>query len=148
MHWKTSSVLTTLLILAGFNFLAVAGGDEKAIEKAKKALQGTWTAKGDEKIEITFDGNKFMLELKGQSASGTYTIDPTAKPRSMDLVVVKATGDNTQKWEGNTAKAIYEIDGKQLKWLSNEPGKDNRPTAFPADEKISKVGLYVVFEKK
>lgn len=144
MHWKTTALLVTMAILAGSNFLAIAGGDK---DKPVKALQGVWTAaKGDEKMKMTFDGKKFKLEFKGESASGTYTVNAAAKPATMDLLVVKGTGENTQKFEGKTSKAIYAIEGTKLKWLANEPGKDERPTAFPADGERAK-GLYIVFDK-
>jgi uncharacterized protein (TIGR03067 family) len=65
----------------------------------------------------------------------------------MNLAVEKGTGDNTKQYEGKTAKAIYEFDGKKLKWFASEPGRDQRPGAFPKEGEDSK-GMYVVFERE
>ena len=147
MHWKTTTLLLSALVLAGSSFATIAGDEKKAVAKSQKALQGLWTAKkGEEIFKMTFDGNKFKLEFKGESASGTYTIDPSKNPNEMDLLIVKGTGDNTQKFEGKTSKSIYQVDGKKLKWLANEPGKDERPEALPKEGERAK-GLYIVFDR-
>src|SRR5258708_7134236 len=111
MHWKTSALLVTALILAGFTHLASTGeGKEKGGGGDKKAVQGTWTgSKGDKKAQLTFEGNKFTLELGGKSASGTFTIDPAKKPKQIDMTVTKGD-DETKKYEGKTSKGIYELD--------------------------------------
>lgn len=147
MRWKTFALLVTALILAGFSYLANAGeGKQKGGGKDKKALQGTWTgSKGDKKAQLTFDGNKFMLELGGKSASGTFTIDPAKKPKQIDMTVIKGD-DETKKFEGKTSKGIYELDGDKLKWLASEPGADDRPEAFPKEGDKTKA-LYLIFER-
>lgn len=147
MHWKTTTLLLSALVLAGSSFGAIAGDEKKAAAKGQKALQGLWTAKkDDETFKMTFDGNKFKLEFKGESASGTYTLDPSKEPKTMDLLIVKGSGDNTQKFEGKTSKAIYHVDAKKLKWLANQPGRDERPEAFPKEGEGPK-GLYLEFER-
>ena len=88
----------------------------------------------------------FKLEFKGKSASGTFTIDPAKTPKTMDLAITKGSDPETQKYEGKTAKAIYEVDGGKLKWLANEPGKDERPEAFPKEGERAK-GLYLILER-
>ncbi len=146
MHWKTSALFVTALILAVFSFLATAGEGKQKGGKDKKALQGTWTgSKGDKKAQLTFDGNKFMLELGGKSASGTFTIDPAKDPKQIDLTVTKGD-DETKKFEGKTSKGIYELDGDKLKWLASEPGAEDRPEAFPKEGDKTK-GLYLIFER-
>lgn len=142
MRWKIPALFVGVFLLAG---LAVAGGDKN--KAAQKALQGSWTAvKGDEKFKMSFEGNKWKLEFKGETANGTFTIDASKAPNQMDLAVVKGSGDNTMKFEGKTSKAIFAIEGTKLKWLANEPGRDERPDAFPKDGDSPK-HLYVVFER-
>jgi uncharacterized protein (TIGR03067 family) len=147
MHWKTSALLVTALILAGFSYLATTGeGKEKGGGKDKKALQGTWTgSKGDKKAQLTFEGNKFTFEFDGKSASGTFTIDPAKKPKQIDMTVTKGD-DETKKYEGKTSKGIYELDGDKLKWLASEPGAEDRPEALPKEGDKTK-GLYLIFER-
>jgi uncharacterized protein (TIGR03067 family) len=148
MHWKTPGLLVTAFILAGFSYLATAGdGKEKGGGEDKKVLQGTWTgSKGDKKAQLTFDANKFTLELGGKSASGTFKIDPAKKPKQIDMTVTKGSDDDTKKFEGKTSKGIYELDGDKLKWLASEPGAEDRPEAFPKEGDKTK-GLYLIFER-
>jgi len=147
MRWKTTVLLVSAIVLAGFSLLttpSLAGG--KAGDGAK-ALQGSWTmTKGNDKMTLTFDGDKFKLEFKGESASGTFKVDASKTPGHIDLSVVKGTGDDTQKYEGKTSKGLYQIEGNKLKWFANEPGKNDRPTAFPGDGERPK-HLYAIFER-
>jgi len=134
MHWKTSALFVAALILAGFSYLATTGeGKEKGGGKDKKA-------------QLTFEGNKFMLELGGKSASGTFTIDPAKKPKQIDMTVTKGSDEDTKKYEGKTSKGIYELEGDKLKWLAAEPGAEDRPEAFPNDPAKVK-GLYLILER-
>ena len=147
MHWKTSALFVTALILAVFSYLATTGeSKEKGGGKDKKAIQGTWTgSKGDKKAQLTFEGNKFTFEFGGKSASGTFTIDPAKKPKQIDVTVTKGD-DETKKYEGKTSKGIYELNGGKLKWLASEPGAEDRPEAFPKDaDKVN--GLYLILER-
>ena len=147
MHWKTSALFVTALILAVFSYLATTGeSKEKGGGKDKKAIQGTWTgSKGDKKAQLTFEGNKFTFEFGGKSASGTFTIDPAKKPKQIDVTVTKGD-DETKKYEGKTSKGIYELDGDKLKWLASEPGAEDRPEAFPKEADKAK-GLYLILER-
>jgi uncharacterized protein (TIGR03067 family) len=153
MHWKTLALIVTSFLLAGSTFLASAGEGKdkdknKAAAKERKALQGTWTAtKGDAKIQMVFDGNKFSFEIKGKTVSGTYTLDPTKKPKTIDMLVAEGSDEDTKKFKGKTAKCIYELDGTKFKWNANEPGGDERPEAFPLDGDKQNKHLYVVFER-
>ena|SRR6516162_6780189 len=147
MHWKTSALFVTALILAVFSYLATTGeSKEKGGGKDKKAIQGTWTgSKGDKKAQLTFEGNKFTFEFGGKSASGTFTIDPAKKPKQIDVTVTKGN-DETKKYEGKTSKGIYELNGGKLKWLASEPGAEDRPEAFPKEADKAK-GLYLILER-
>jgi len=147
MHWKTSALFVTALILAVFSYLATTGeSKEKGGGKDKKAIQGTWTgSKGDKKAQLTFEGNKFTFEFGGKSASGTFTIDPAKKPKQIDVTVTKGD-DETKKYEGKTSKGIYELNGGKLKWLASEPGAEDRPEAFPKEADKAK-GLYLILER-
>jgi uncharacterized protein (TIGR03067 family) len=147
MNRKICVLLVAAFLLAGTNYLATVDAKDKK-PGDKKKLQGAWTmTKDNETIRMTFDGEKFKLEFKGKSADGTFTIDPTKTPKTMDVAVTKGSDAETMKYEGKTAKAIYEFDGDKLKWLANEPGKEDRPAAFPKDGEKAK-GLYLVLERE
>lgn len=148
MLWKTSALLVTALILTGFSYLAVAGEGKEKDAKDKKALQGTWKGSaGDKKAILTFDGNKATFMMGESTASGTFTIDPAKNPKHIDITVTKGSDEHTMKYEGKTSKGLYELDGNKLKWIANEPGKDERPEAFPKDGEKVKM-LYVTFERE
>jgi uncharacterized protein (TIGR03067 family) len=144
MHGKTSALLVGALVLAGSSFAAIAG-DAK---DDKKAIQGAWSfTKGDDTIKLTFKGDKFQFEFKGASVNGTFKLDATKKPHTIDMAVTKGSDEKTKAYEGKTALGIYQLDGDKLKWCTNEPGKEERPTAFPAvGEKA--MGLFVTFERQ
>jgi uncharacterized protein (TIGR03067 family) len=148
MHLKAPALLIIAVLLAGFSYLASAGEGKEKGGKDRKALQGTWKgAVGDKKAQLTFDGDKFTLMMGDSSASGTFKIDPGQKPKHIDMTVTKGSDEHTKKYEGKTSKGLYELDGNKLKWLANEPGKDDRPAAFPAKGEDPK-GLYLVMERE
>jgi uncharacterized protein (TIGR03067 family) len=59
----------------------------------------------------------------------------------MDLTITE--GNN---FRGKTAYAIYSQEGDTLKWCSNDPGKKDRPSEFPAKEGGGTY-VYVIFKK-
>ncbi len=115
----------------------VRGGEGK---KDTAALQGTWTAtKGDKKIVLQFKGDKFTAAIDEEKYKGTFKIDPSKKPRHIDMRVKEG-----EKFVNMTSLGIYELKGDTLKWCANEPGKDQRPSEFVDTEGH----LYVVLQKK
>lgn len=130
-----------LVAIVGLN-LAVADPAQD-----KKALQGKWTmTKGGDTAAMTFDGDKFKLDLKGKSASGTFTLAAADKLAGMDLAIKEGSDEETKKYVGKTAKAIYKLEGDKLTWLASEPGSPDRPTAFPKEGENPK-GLLLIFER-
>lgn len=141
MLGKTFAVFTAVLVVSGTTYLALGG------EKDKKSLQGTWKGSaGDKKAQMTFDGKKFTFMFGDSSASGTFTINPEKNPKHINFKVLKGSDEHTKKFEGKTSKGLYELDGNKLKWLANEPGKDERPAAFPKKGEETKF-LYITFER-
>jgi uncharacterized protein (TIGR03067 family) len=138
------------ILVCGLGLLlanAATGGDTKG-ELAK--LQGKWTAdKAGKKIELKFDKDKFTISFEGKAFAGTFKIDPSKTPKHMDLTIteVDPTVTEGQKFVGKTALAIYAMDGDSLKWVASEPGKEDRPSAFPDKEGEVKGHLYLVFKR-
>ena len=113
---------------------ASAQGD--AAKKELKKLEGTWAtvsieAAGqkvtdEDKIKtrkLTTTGAKYTLKVGDETVQGTIEINPTKKPKTID--VKPDSGTN----KGKTLLGIYELDGDSLKLCLAPPGKD-RPTAF------------------
>ena len=130
--------------LLGFALLFVvtglpAAGDAKdeAIKKDRKKYEGTWqvvslevdgnkTAEDDaKKITVVNEADgKWAIEVEGKViARGTSEIDPTKKPRAVDLT--ETEGDA----KGKTFHGIYEFEDDTRKVCLAESGKD-RPSEF------------------
>jgi uncharacterized protein (TIGR03067 family) len=106
---------------------ALAADDAKkhAIQQDLKKLEGSWRTVSIEvngkklseenikqaaDLRLVFKGNTGSIRNKDIVVSeGTFTIDPTKKPKTLDLKITK--GQNN----GKTSLAIYELDGDTLK---------------------------------
>jgi uncharacterized protein (TIGR03067 family) len=132
------------LLPAGFALLltltdTVTAGKDKgaAIEKDLKALEGVWQV-----VELEVDGNKggaedvkkitvvnepngkWRIEAEGKVvARGASNIDPTAKPKTLDITMTEGEG------VGQTTLGIYELGKDTRKVCIAQAGKP-RPTEF------------------
>lgn len=125
-------------VFASFGLTAAA--DEKdptkgkwVIESVKRdgkevdALKGAVREHADGKYTLTPASGS-----KAQPTSGTYKLDTSKSPATIDIVVKGGT------YDGKTLLGIAKLDGDTLTVAFGEPGKD-RPTAFE-----SKAGSGVV----
>ncbi len=126
-------------VLLGLLAVGAAPGGDAKTDMAK--LKGKWTGewKG-EKVTLTLDKDKFTFAFGDKAEfKGTFKINPSKKPKQMDLAVKEGP-----MYEGQTALAIYHVDGDTLKWHANNPGNDQRPKEFPKEEGEH---LYVIFKR-
>lgn len=106
--------------------------------KEQKELEGTWTfvqsaPDGKKKVKgpavrmVLKDGT-IAFETEGKKrVEGTYTVDTSKTPKTMDITLTQAKG---------TVLAIYELNGDTLKlchYLGPKASKE-RPKAFAADK--------------
>ena len=140
MRLHASLVLGISLLFAMAASLTAAGdAKDEAIQKDRKKYEGTWQVvsletdgnKADEedakKITVVNEADgKWAIEVEGNIiARGTSKIDPTTKPKAVDLTVME--GENS----GQTALGIYEFGDDTRKVCLAEAGKE-RPTEFAA----------------
>lgn len=135
-------------------FLTVpAIADDKTDGLAK--LKGVWVAESrtfDGKVEekadlnglkLTIDDDKFTFTDKdGKTVlAGKLTVDPSAKPNAVDVIVPGKDGKDT------LLKGIFELDGNTLKTaMPQTPG--DRPTEFKAEKgSTTRVTVYKRAEK-
>ena len=126
--------LLWLVLAVGF----VIGADkvDDAAKKEMTKLEGTWIATlGEEegnkapeeelkKMKLVFKGDKFTATAGDRLImEGTLQVDPTKKPRAVDLKSTKG------RLQGQTGLGIYELDGDTLKLCLVEPTRD-RPSDF------------------
>jgi uncharacterized protein (TIGR03067 family) len=105
---------------------------ETAATKDKERLQGTWTfVAGIREAQMLIAGEHFTVKFdNGDIYLGTYTLDPTSKPKMMDMTIA----EGPDKHRGKTSLIIYELDGEHLIWCPAEPGTGNRLRIFPSEE--------------
>jgi uncharacterized protein (TIGR03067 family) len=146
-------MLTTLkppvLVCLMFGILSTAGGASaaegaKAAVKAElKKLVGTWKVQAvesdgrtarDEDIKglryvIGADGKWELRKDDQTQARGTFTIDPTKKPKTIDFKIEESISEQAK---GKMSLGIYELDGDNLKVCRDWPGEGARPTELSA----------------
>jgi RNA polymerase sigma-70 factor (ECF subfamily) len=115
-------------------------GKEADKKTDKEKLQGRWKLVSGEmggkaaddlkEGTFVFKGDKVVTEKPdGMTHSSDYTIDPTKKPKTID--VTPREGPEGEK--DKTFPGIYELDGDTLKICANGPDME-RPTEFKSKE--------------
>jgi uncharacterized protein (TIGR03067 family) len=120
------------------------GVREDAARKDRERLQGVWGfISGRRQAELLIAGDHFTMRFRtGDVYVGRFTVDPTHKPRAMDLLIE----DGPEAYRGKTARAIYEFDGDHLLWCPSLPGREDRPRAFPPDD--DREHLCIIFRRQ
>lgn len=124
-----------MLALTGLAFIVDAGVDAK---NDAKQLQGKWRLvsairsgqeypseklKAEEDIVFSGDMVRFLVDEKG-AGKITFKLDPTKKPRAIDLI--------SSNSDLEPVLGIYEITGDGLKICFRSAGED-RPTEFKSE---------------
>ena len=117
-----------------------AGEAPDGLKKELGKLAGTWsvhelTYDGEDhsklKFKVVFKGNEGAVQgddsVKDQYSKIKFKIDPSAKPKTMDITI--AAGSQTDA----TMEAIYEVKDDELRICAKVVGKD-RPKEFAAPE--------------
>jgi len=134
--------------------LAAVDADEE-VKKEVARFEGTWKwiAIEMEKMKIPEEalkdprmkivGDKFTVtgEKADATFGGTFKVDPSKKPKTIDVTFT----DATQK--GKTMVGIYELEGDTYKVCIDPEGK-NRPTEFKSQPKSGHVLELLKREKK
>ena len=122
--------------------LALATGqvDDRAVKKDRDKFQGSWQAvsvinmdgkpaSDDEakNTRLVVEGSTFTLRDKDTTIRGTFSIDPTRIPKTIDVTLEGARPEDK-------ILGIYRIDGDLRKSCFVLPGKE-RPKEFPSDGK-------------
>jgi uncharacterized protein (TIGR03067 family) len=121
--------LIVLVLLAGFG---AAQPSEEDVKKDLKLFQGKWQAVAaygfdgkpltDQDLKTTtlvVDGDKFTMTSGGFTQEGTFKIDPTKKPKTIDAFL--------NKDKANIVQGIYEQVGDTRKSCF---GEKCRPDGF------------------
>ncbi len=135
-------------VIAIFGLSAAAStGQEEAAKKDQKAAQGTWQilswdleGKAVTKEELneskvkgkplTIKNDKLSHALQGDSFEATFKLDPSKKPKAIDLTSLKDPD------KGKTYLGIYYLEGNTLKICIALVGSD-RPSDFKGAKNVS-----------
>jgi uncharacterized protein (TIGR03067 family) len=123
-------------LLAGSDEPKQAGGDkETAIREELARFEGSWrfdTVEIEGKavaiepfkdIRLVLKGDHFAMVVPQASHEGSYTVDPTVRPKTIDVTF----SDGPEK--GKTSYGIYELEGDTYKVCIGLTGKP-RPAEF------------------
>jgi uncharacterized protein (TIGR03067 family) len=138
MKLQSVFVSGVVLLFALSATLHAADAKDEAIKKDRKKYEGTWQV-----ISLEVDGNpageedakkmtvvneadgKWAIEIDGKvMVRGTSEIDPTKKPRTVDLTVTEGNG------KGETSLGIYQFDEEDTRKVCLAPAGKKRPTEF------------------
>jgi uncharacterized protein (TIGR03067 family) len=95
-------------------------------------LQGAWVSvSGRRPGEFLIAGSHFTIRFQdGTIYMGAFELGPGAWLKTMDMRI----DEGPARHQGKTALCIYELAGGALCWCAAEPGKGERPGAFPPED--------------
>ena len=113
------SVLTIGLFI--FGVCLVQGSDTSELEGIWKDPHQGWS--------FEFKGNNIKITAPSpqMSMEGTFTSDPSADPKEINIKISKS---GSPQYQGRTALGIYKIEDILLTLALSEPGSNDRPQAF------------------
>ncbi len=123
------------LLMCGVVFLLAARDAEEEIKKELKRFEGTWKwiSLESEKMKLSEEalehprlkimGDKFTVTEQATTFGGTFKVDPSKKPKTMDVTFTEGPE------KGKTFTGIYELEGDTYKVCIDPEGK-SRPKEF------------------
>lgn len=110
--------------------MAVLAPPEPRTSTDLDLIQGSWvTVAGHRDSRLLIAGRRFAFEfVGGEVFFGTFSLDVSASPRRMDMLLEEAPDED----RGKLAHCIYQIDGDVLRWCPTKPGSLKRLAAFPS----------------
>lgn len=128
-----------LLALAAGLLLAADKAADDAAKKESKSLQGTWRTtsfrhngntipeENTKTWTLVIKDDRYVLTIGDNTEEGTFKIDPTKKPKTVD--VMPETGGS----KGKKRLGIYEVKDDEATLCVAAAGKEDRPTELVSD---------------
>jgi uncharacterized protein (TIGR03067 family) len=139
MNGRLLMTAAMAILLGGLLTHVPAGEKEDAAARDMKLMQGNWMlhsfvtngmevpAEKIQNIRLTIKGDRYLVDFGKQKMELTFKIDPTKKPRAIDLINVK---DDKK----TVTLGIYEVNADTLKFCRGTESGQERPTEFAAKE--------------
>jgi uncharacterized protein (TIGR03067 family) len=117
-----------LVLLAVHPSAPVRGDDAEAVAGDLKLMQGTWSFKPAEDVDVTWSlkGETLKATAQGQEYVCKVTLNAKVTPRTIDFFVTQGPNEIV----GRTALGIYKIENDTVTFCVSRPGDDRRPTEF------------------
>lgn len=128
------------VMIAGVQLIGGATPADDPVQQEVKQFQGSWHAVAIQHADgspamteevaatrLVVTGNRFTLINKQVNISGTFAVNATRTPKTIDVVLKTADGPDI------TLLGIYAVKGNVRKSCFALPGKD-RPTRFMTGE--------------
>jgi uncharacterized protein (TIGR03067 family) len=139
---RTISIVAITILTLGLLGRAAAVTPEQRLKREQEKLAGVWRVTGMQvngtilparqvpDLKLTFKDGKFTVRLgKEKPQEGTYKIDPSKKPKTIDIINGK-----TDKEKDKDQVGIYELIGNSLRICACPVGSE-RPTDFTTNDK-------------
>jgi uncharacterized protein (TIGR03067 family) len=137
MKWFLSFAILTVALLVRPDVQAVTDRPPKKdpVKDDLKKLQGEWVVVSyfqngvdhsgtlAQAMFRTISGNQWTTRTNNSSIQYTFQIDPTKKPRAIDIQMAGNQGN------GQPMLCIYKVEGDTLTLCQAQPGQE-RPTKF------------------
>jgi uncharacterized protein (TIGR03067 family) len=123
------------MVLAGLVLVTAAapgawlrGDDAKEVTGDLKLMQGTWTFKPAEDVDVTWslEGETLKATAQGQEFVCKVTLNSQVSPRTIDFFVTQGPNEMV----GRTAMGIYRIENDGVTFCVARPGDERRPGEF------------------
>jgi uncharacterized protein (TIGR03067 family) len=121
--------LAGILLLAAASLSGLVRGDDaKEVAGDLKLMQGTWSFKPADDVDVTWslEGETLKATAQGQEYICKVTLNPKVTPRTIDFFVTQGPNEIV----GRTAMGIYRIENDGVTFCVARPGDDRRPTEF------------------
>lgn len=129
MFWRC------FIMLAVAGTIAAQAADDEG-KKEREKFKGLWRVTAFEtngkeldadlikRFEWIFENDKVTVKANAQERTSTFTVDPSKKLKTIDLV-----------WKDKTTVGIYDLQGDRLRICLAKEGEKKRPPDFVSKER-------------
>jgi uncharacterized protein (TIGR03067 family) len=132
--WVIAGALLVIAVLPG---VLLRGDAAEEISGDLKLMQGTWSFKPADDVDVSWslEGDMLKASAQGQEYVCKVTLNSKVSPRTIDFFVTQGPNELV----GKKALGIYKLENDGVTFCVCRPGDDRRPTEFKDAEDESYV---------